>query len=269
MKIILSRKGFDSTAGGVANPILPDGTLLSLPIPAKYDELAYADLQYGGVSYSEILSQLKPRDKKIPHWNCHLDPDIRPDARISAIENWQAGFGQIGAFQTYLSNQGVTIGDLFLFFGWFRQTEGDLKQGSLRYVKGAPDLHVVYGYLQIGAIITDSQRLRQEYWFHPHGIEKRASQRDNAIYLPAQTLSFKNQLPAYGMFKFSEKRVLTKSECTRAIWQEVDALQPENICRNVKNSSKKGGLYYKGQWQELVLKENTISTDWARRLFDL
>jgi hypothetical protein len=33
MKVILSRKGFDSEYGGIASPILPDGTLLSLPIP--------------------------------------------------------------------------------------------------------------------------------------------------------------------------------------------------------------------------------------------
>lgn len=33
MKIILSRKGFDSSVGGVASPLFPDGTLLSLPIP--------------------------------------------------------------------------------------------------------------------------------------------------------------------------------------------------------------------------------------------
>ncbi|MBO4456467.1 MAG: hypothetical protein J5802_01965 [Butyrivibrio sp.] len=34
MKIILSRKGFDSTNGGCASPIMPDGTLLSMPIPS-------------------------------------------------------------------------------------------------------------------------------------------------------------------------------------------------------------------------------------------
>ena len=33
MKVILSRKGFDSSNGGCPSPILPDGTLLSLPIP--------------------------------------------------------------------------------------------------------------------------------------------------------------------------------------------------------------------------------------------
>ena len=62
MKVILSRKGFDSKAGGVPNPILPDGTLLSFPIPAKIDQLTYQDLQYEGVAYSDILTQLKPKD---------------------------------------------------------------------------------------------------------------------------------------------------------------------------------------------------------------
>ena len=48
MKVILSRKGFDSSSGRMCNPILPDGILLSLPIPGeskmkentnRYDEL--------------------------------------------------------------------------------------------------------------------------------------------------------------------------------------------------------------------------------------
>lgn len=33
MKIVLSRKGFDSAVGQVASPILPDGKLCWLPIP--------------------------------------------------------------------------------------------------------------------------------------------------------------------------------------------------------------------------------------------
>src|ERR1035441_4619606 len=31
MKLILSRKGFDSSAGGKPSPIFPDGTMISLP----------------------------------------------------------------------------------------------------------------------------------------------------------------------------------------------------------------------------------------------
>lgn len=32
MKIVLSRKGFDSASGGVASVILPDGRLQTIPI---------------------------------------------------------------------------------------------------------------------------------------------------------------------------------------------------------------------------------------------
>ena len=46
MKVILSRKGFDSQYGGMPSPILPDGTMLSLPIPSKDDNIKYSDLNY-------------------------------------------------------------------------------------------------------------------------------------------------------------------------------------------------------------------------------
>ena len=38
MKIILSRKGFDSANGGIVSPIMEDGTLVSFPIPADEDD---------------------------------------------------------------------------------------------------------------------------------------------------------------------------------------------------------------------------------------
>lgn len=48
-KIILSRKGFDSKYGGIPSPILPDGAMLSFPIPANSKEtvsLTYEALIY-------------------------------------------------------------------------------------------------------------------------------------------------------------------------------------------------------------------------------
>lgn len=35
MKVILSRKGFDSANGGIVSPVFPDGRMLSFPIPSK------------------------------------------------------------------------------------------------------------------------------------------------------------------------------------------------------------------------------------------
>ena len=55
MKVILSRKGMDSEAGGMASPILPDGTLLSLPIPGENSNQQYGGLYYGGHSFREII----------------------------------------------------------------------------------------------------------------------------------------------------------------------------------------------------------------------
>ena len=64
VKIILSRKGFDSSNGSIPSPILPDGTLLSLPIPAKFDSISFDDLNYNGVLFSDILRQLKGKKIK-------------------------------------------------------------------------------------------------------------------------------------------------------------------------------------------------------------
>jgi hypothetical protein len=59
MKIILSRKGFDSSYGGYPSPILPDGKMVSLPIPLK-DDLTYSDLEVkAGWTYYDLMKQLK------------------------------------------------------------------------------------------------------------------------------------------------------------------------------------------------------------------
>ena len=61
MKVILSRKGFDSCAGGSASPIIDGKTLLSLPIPDKYmtendkQKIRYSDLKYNGINYRDLI----------------------------------------------------------------------------------------------------------------------------------------------------------------------------------------------------------------------
>ena len=48
---------------------------------------------------------------------------------------WRPLFGQEGAAETHLANQGVGTGDVFLFFGLFRPVE---KAGDgWRYVRGS------------------------------------------------------------------------------------------------------------------------------------
>ena len=55
MRIILSRKGFDSQYGKQASPILPDGTMLSLTIPSDNDYFTYSDIMWKGKNYLEII----------------------------------------------------------------------------------------------------------------------------------------------------------------------------------------------------------------------
>ena len=46
MRLILSRKGFDSSAGGCPSPVLPDDSLCVLPIPDRQSRIRYDDVLF-------------------------------------------------------------------------------------------------------------------------------------------------------------------------------------------------------------------------------
>lgn len=57
MKVILSRKGFDSTNGGILSPIIDNRIMLSLPIPSKdrkKDNIKYEELICDGVGLDVV-----------------------------------------------------------------------------------------------------------------------------------------------------------------------------------------------------------------------
>ena len=56
--LFLSRKGFDSVYGGCASPILPDGQLVSLPIPQTDGRIRYRDLHPRGIDIGQLVSDL-------------------------------------------------------------------------------------------------------------------------------------------------------------------------------------------------------------------
>ena len=258
MKVILSRKGFDTANGGCASPLMPDGTLLSLPIPSD-DKLTYADIACRGLSYDRLLWQLNPKKS---YQGCHLDPDIRSDIWVTTPADWQPAFGQIDSAQGQLRNQGVGENDLFLFFGWFRQVE-QAENGEYRYVRGAPNVHVIFGYLQVGQVLTQPEDIARYNW-HPHADVSRSGNKNNALYLARETLSFDDSMPGSGTLNFADHRVLTLGNCSMGTWQKTPALMPTNILSNRKNSAESRGLYYKGIWQEMVLKENAVTEAWAK-----
>lgn len=145
MKVVLSRKGMDSRAGGIPSPILPDGTLLSLPIPNEKSGVPYGDLVYKGRTYQQIIQQIHPTFDFQKHPFCHLDPDIYGVLK-NTHAGWKPAFGQYEIPAKHLDGQGVDVGDVFLFYGMFRQTE-NLPDGTLHFKKGAPIQHIIYqGY---------------------------------------------------------------------------------------------------------------------------
>lgn len=87
------------------------------------------------------------------------------------------------------------------------------------------------------------------------------------LYMPSDKLAFSSNYKGYGTFDFDEKRVLTMRGKSRSVWKEIPALRPENLCGNHRNSAKNEGTQYSGIWQEKVLVENKISTNWAKSLF--
>ncbi|MEP0390933.1 hypothetical protein [Erythrobacter sp.] len=109
MRIIFSRKGFDSSAGGGPSPIV-DGAPITLPIPAgAASQTTYGDLGLGELAAKASRGKLGAKDL------CHHDPMFLP--------NGTCAFGQCGAAQTHLERQGVGLGDVFVFFGLFAEEE--------------------------------------------------------------------------------------------------------------------------------------------------
>ena len=108
MKIILSRKGFDSANGGIVSPIFEDGTMVSFPIPSD-DADTYNSLYYNGIQYSKILRDLRYKGGD----HCHLDPDLDLGRRRKRIDGWFPAFGQRDAAASYPKESGGCAGRYF------------------------------------------------------------------------------------------------------------------------------------------------------------
>lgn len=155
MRLVLSRKGFDGAWGGVPSPVLPDGTVRPLPIPYPSGSRRFAELGGPAPTPADLVADLAGGrrtpwgDPLTPATPAHLDPDL--DGRlVPRPAGWRPAFGQTGAAQGHLAARGVGPGDLFLFFGWFRPAER--ADGRWRFVRGAPAVHLVWGWLQVGAV---------------------------------------------------------------------------------------------------------------------
>jgi len=224
MKIILSRKGFDSSVGRVASPILPSGRLCSLPIPTVDGENAprYRDILYDGQSPGKLVHDLTG-DSNWPDRPAHLDPDLN-SASVPRLPGWRGVFGQAGAAERHLQNQHVGKGDVFLFYGWFKQVE--CSNGEYYYLQGAPDLHVIFGWLQIEERIPVAQRARIPAWACDHVHCRRAQPRAlDSLYIATERITLPGislDTPGAGIFpRYHPSLCLTDQEPyeSRRMWR--------------------------------------------------
>lgn len=166
MRIIFSRKGFDTGSGGAPSPII-EGRPISLPIPTRRrSTTSYRDLGLGD------LVQQVTRGRIDPDHLCHEDP---------MFFGGRCLFGQCGAAQSHLRRQGVGLGDVFLFFGLF----ADEFSGERH--------HRLFGYMCIesmleGAMLRpDHEMLDAAPRAHPHTIGDWNA--NNCIYVGPATVA--------------------------------------------------------------------------------
>lgn len=211
MKLILSRKGFDSKNGGVPSPIFPDRSALSLPIPAKDERTTIGDLRFGDISVGNLVSQLSS-GRVDSSTTVHRDPDL-DKGLVERGEHWTPAFGQAGSAQGHLAKQGVGPGDIFLFFGWFRNVE-QVDQ-EWRYVRGKPGVHALFGWLRVDEVVRVGNEVGSSADEHPdlaghphlHGRDLGAQ---NTVYKGADA----------GVFdQITDNRILTAPGYTRSVWQ--------------------------------------------------
>jgi len=272
MKVILSRKGFDSEFGGYPSPILPNGKMISLPIPNQIDDIKYSDVKADETTCYGLMKDLNLRIKSGNErleideaTSCHLDPDIFREA-IYREPNWRPLFGQVNAAQGHLRRQAIDKDDLFLFFGWFRKTR--YNNGKLLFDPQERDFHAIFGYLQIGDIKRVDQQCDIPKWmrYHPHANDRRKG-KTNTIYIAGDSLSWDKSLPAAGRLIFNEKLVLTKKGLSRSKWDLPDCFREAKISYH-KHPWKNGYFQSAGKGQEFVIKDNKGIEEWVRALIE-
>jgi len=271
MKLILSRKGFDSVYGGKASPIFPDGAMVSIPIPVgkpTKSDPEISSLEFNNVNLGDLMIGLgaskkigKQRVKLTRESSVHKDPDIYPEFSNAGGE-WKAAFGQCGGPQSHLAHQNVEEGDIFLFFGWFRQVQ-QVGHGY-KYRPDAPDIHALFGWLQVGEVVHLNDSARQAYpekrkrlierypylQQHPHVASRDQPYPNNTLYVASDRLKVSGQhcvnLPGAGAFRHFHRRLqLTDSNgSSRKSWQLPAWFYPKDM---------RPALTYHGdpaRWQE-------------------
>lgn len=292
MKLVLSRKGFDSGSGGCLSPYNHEtGEYIWFPIPEKVksysNQIRYTDIRVKneylsglkGSNLSEVYKSLKGTERVKLRKNeyasiddselfAHFDPMLVMPPWIEENEklNIGKGFGQFNA-APHLENHNVNKGSIFLFFGGFQST-------SNRKISG----HYIYGWLKVKKrieIYKECKEIIEQYNLdhHPH-ITEAAFKRNqkNYIFLPDQWLFEDLNIPGSGYFTtLNDDLLLSNSkESNKATWRLPIFLYKNltQVHHKTWQEAQDGFCTVKtGIGQEFVTQLTEKGEEWLRELF--
>jgi hypothetical protein len=124
MKIILSRKGVDSAAGGNASFITGGGDLVSMPIPETAPvghSTTYQNINSNFGNLGNFVAPFSTMQNGLKQSlglksEAHLDPDLCCTS-LPRKAGWIPAFGQRTLAAVHLLDRHVHPGALFLFYG--------------------------------------------------------------------------------------------------------------------------------------------------------
>lgn len=260
MKGVFSRKGYDSQYGGYPSAILPSGDMLSFPIPVP-SEVGIASKRLGFCSkpLAQVFKELGHKKTDVNH---HLDPDLGTFTVDGRPSRCAGIFGQASAASGHLDNQGVAVGDLFLFFGTFQEVAES--GGRLAYVQTQKPFHALFGYLIVENIIYITEDLQHELGAgrlldHPHWQNRGepAYLSKNRVYLGTM----------YGSFRYSPKLRLSKPGHQKSLWSLPPCFSETKISYHDGGGKLVDGKYdlqTVGKGQEFVFELNHGIHEWVK-----
>jgi len=187
MKIIFSKKGFDTSYGKMPSPIFPDGSMLSLPIPDEQSNCPYAAISSPYPAFptmEKLLLALGYPERAVQV--AHLDPDLRAAAK-PRLAGWRPVFGQSGPALGHLIRQGVGANDIFLFYGLFQEVRIE-SDGRLRF--SGKRQQVVWGWLQVAEFhyIHEIFGQKEYTWLNDHPHVQACTCKDDALFMSQDSL---------------------------------------------------------------------------------
>jgi len=272
MRIIFSRKGFDSASGGCPSPVI-DGRPVSIPIPTRMpSQVRFGDLagDIGAMVNDLTKGRYSASDA------CHLDPDIEATA-LRRRPGWRGAFGQVGQAQGHLLNENVGPGDLFLFWGLFRAA----RKGQ-RWEFCGPREHRIFGWLQVHEVVragaNGSAVARNAPWLADHPHARDGWPVSNTIYIGARSLTLRNPIngvAGWGCFRGGLRLTAPDSQAV-STWSVPPWLNP--ACGGVgmtfhqqpQRWTTSGTVAIVRRGQEFVadIGQRADALDWLEQLFE-